>query len=244
MKYALLSDIHEDLVFLQKAFHKIEKIGVDRIVCLGDISGFSARHYSYISQRNANECLRLIQNSCEIIIAGNHDLHAVRKTPAISPLFEYPENWYQNDYISKEKVSQEKIWLYDSDELDPLYTNDNQEYLKKLPEWAVSDQVLFTHYIYPNLTGSARTFYFHPEEFMEHQSFVKEKKCTLSFSGHQHHPGLIVIADNQILEKGFNRKVKLVENSAVLVPPIVRNKSGSGFCIFDTNQFTVEAKRI
>lgn len=98
MRYAIISDIHEDIVNLRKAFTKIKKTGVDKIVCLGDISGFSVRHYSFIDLRNASECLGLIREECDIIIAGNHELHAVGKTPGITPLFSYPGNWYENDF--------------------------------------------------------------------------------------------------------------------------------------------------
>ncbi|OQX96978.1 MAG: hypothetical protein B6I20_13645 [Bacteroidetes bacterium 4572_117] len=44
MKYAIISDIHEDIKSLVKVIGQIETIGADKLVCLGDITGFSAYH--------------------------------------------------------------------------------------------------------------------------------------------------------------------------------------------------------
>jgi predicted phosphodiesterase len=244
MRYAIISDIHEDIVNLRKVFAKVEKIGVDRIVCLGDISGFSARHYSFIDSRNARECLGLIREKCAIIIAGNHDLHAVGKTPQISPLFSYPDHWHKNDFPTKLKLSENKIWLYDRYEMDALYSHEDKAFISSLPEFSVENDILFAHYLYPNLTGSAKRFYIELDELQEHKRFAADHGCRISFSGHPHHSGLFFAAEKQMVEKRFNRKAKLAGANAVLVPPVVRKKGGSGFCIFDANELTIEAKRI
>lgn len=58
MKIAIISDIHEDVVSLQLALKKIIKTGCDKIVCPGDISGFSMAHYNYHHHRNGHECMK------------------------------------------------------------------------------------------------------------------------------------------------------------------------------------------
>jgi predicted phosphodiesterase len=244
MRYAIISDIHEDVVNLRKAFAKIEKTGVDKIVCLGDISGFSARHYSFIDSRNASECLGMIREKCDIIIAGNHDLHAARRTPEISPLFSYPDNWYRNDFPTRLKLSEGRLWQYDTDELDALYSHEDIDFVSSLPEFSVENDILFTHYLYPNLTGAARQFYIEIEALQAHRRFMGERGCRISFSGHPHHSGLLVVAEKQIVEKRFNRKMQLSGVNSVLVPPVVRSRGGSGFCVFDASQLTIEAKRV
>jgi predicted phosphodiesterase len=244
MRYAVISDIHEDVVNLRKAFARIEKIGVDKIVCLGDISGFSARHYSFMDSRNASECLEMVRDKCAIIIAGNHDLHAGRKTPEITPLFSYPDNWYRNDFPTRLKLSEGKVWLYDTYELDALYSREDKAFINSLPEFSVENNILFAHYLYPNLTGAAKQFYIEMDALQEHKRFVIDQGCTISFSGHPHHSGLLIVAEKQIVERRFNRKVQLSGVNSVLVPPIVRGRGGSGFCIFDASQLTIEAKRV
>jgi predicted phosphodiesterase len=244
MRYAILSDIHEDIVNLRKMFAKIEKIGVDKIVCLGDISGFSARHYSFMDLRDASGCLDMVRGKCGIIIAGNHDLHAAKKIPEISPLFSYPDNWYQSDFPTRLKLSGDKIWLYDTDELDPLYSHEEKAFIETLPEFMVENGFLFSHYLYPNLTGAAKQFYFEGDALQAHKRFVAAQGGKISFSGHPHHSGLLIAAGKQIIEKRYNRKTRLSGVASVLIPPVVRSRGGSGFCIFDAEQLTIEAKRI
>jgi len=81
MRLAILSDIHEDFERLQLAFKKIDRKGCDSSICLGDISGYSDLHYNYPKKRNASACLDLIREKCDIIVPGNHDLHAAGKIP-------------------------------------------------------------------------------------------------------------------------------------------------------------------
>lgn len=248
MKYGIISDIHEDIINLKLALRKIEKLGCDEIVCLGDISGYSARNHYFHDQRNASECLKVVRDNCSIIVAGNHDLHAAKRLPGVKGDFDYPEDWYARDFKTRKKLSSDKVWLYDDDELDPLYTGEERKYLEKIPEYFVLNhedhKVLFSHFIHPNLTGSSRVFYSLNEEFDDHKNFMKEKGCTYAFAGHRHFLGLFVSSREKIIRKGFNRKHILTEHDCVLVPSIVRNKFHNGFCIFDNQSETVIAKRI
>ena len=63
MKYAIISDLHANLEALQAVLgDALAK--VDAVVCLGDIIGYNA---------NPRECLRLVRETCALVIAGNHD---------------------------------------------------------------------------------------------------------------------------------------------------------------------------
>ena len=63
MKYAIISDLHSNLEALQAVLADATP-RVDTVICLGDIVGYNA---------NPRECLRLVQEACAIVIAGNHD---------------------------------------------------------------------------------------------------------------------------------------------------------------------------
>ena len=52
MKLGIISDIHEDAERLIIALKALEKLNCDRIICLGDISGYDDRFYSYKYSRN------------------------------------------------------------------------------------------------------------------------------------------------------------------------------------------------
>jgi diadenosine tetraphosphatase ApaH/serine/threonine PP2A family protein phosphatase len=64
MKYAIISDIHGNLEALETVLARIAEIGVDSILCLGDVVGYGP---------NPNECVSLVKEKAEITLAGNHD---------------------------------------------------------------------------------------------------------------------------------------------------------------------------
>ena len=63
MKYAIISDLHANLEALQAVLEDASP-KADAVVCLGDIVGYNA---------NPHECLRLVRETCAVVIAGNHD---------------------------------------------------------------------------------------------------------------------------------------------------------------------------
>lgn len=68
MRYGIISDIHGNLEALQTALDHIKTLGVDEIVCLGDVVGYGP---------NPNECVDLIRTHCKNVVKGNHDAAAV-----------------------------------------------------------------------------------------------------------------------------------------------------------------------
>lgn len=248
MKYAIIADIHEDIVNLKFALGKIEKHNCHEIICLGDVSGFSAPHYNYYDTRNAHECLKLVRQSCKTVIAGNHDLHAAKITPKTSPNFKYPKLWYKMDYYERLNLSAGQVWLYSNDELDPLYSHADIEFLHTLPEYHILEtnkhKILLSHFIYPNLTGSSREFYSFADDFELHKEYMENSGCQFGFAGHRHFTGLLIASDKGMVEKRYNSKYTPKPNDCILVPPITGARNGNGFCIFDSENLTIEAKRI
>lgn len=64
MKYAIISDIHANLEALSTVLKTIEDIGVDQVVCLGDVVGYNA---------SPNECVEIVREREIPTICGNHD---------------------------------------------------------------------------------------------------------------------------------------------------------------------------
>ena len=64
MRTALISDIHSNLPALETVLADIDRRGVDRIVCLGDIVGYGP---------DPIECVDLVAARCEWSLMGNHD---------------------------------------------------------------------------------------------------------------------------------------------------------------------------
>ena len=64
MRYAIISDIHANLMALENVIADAKNQGVDKFVCLGDVVGYGPRPV---------ETLELVRKTCFITLAGNHD---------------------------------------------------------------------------------------------------------------------------------------------------------------------------
>jgi predicted phosphodiesterase len=71
MRYALIADVHANIEALTAVLGAIESLGVQRVLCLGDVVGRFA---------NPNECVDLLRARGVTTVAGNHDLAAVGLT--------------------------------------------------------------------------------------------------------------------------------------------------------------------
>jgi predicted MPP superfamily phosphohydrolase len=68
LKIAVISDIHANLVALEKVLVSIRTHQCDMIVCLGDIVGYGPK---------PNECIKLIEKAADFVLMGNHDYAAI-----------------------------------------------------------------------------------------------------------------------------------------------------------------------
>ena len=66
MRIGLLSDVHGNLPALEAVLEACS-IRCDALWCLGDTVGYGA---------SPNECVALVRDRCELVLAGNHDLAA------------------------------------------------------------------------------------------------------------------------------------------------------------------------
>jgi len=64
MKIAVFTDVHGNLEAMRAVADTIREHGADRVVCLGDLVGYGP---------NPNECVHLIHDLADVILAGNHD---------------------------------------------------------------------------------------------------------------------------------------------------------------------------
>ena len=229
MRLAILSDIHEDNENLLKIVEKAEARGFDKLICLGDISGFSLPYYKYGKSRNASACLALLREKCDIIIAGNHDLHAAGIDP------ELPDN-----------LKGQETWQHELD-LDPGYSEEDVSFLAALPFYDIlttpAGNILFSHYVYPNLSGKVKGFYYREKEFREHFTFMQEHNCSLSFTGHAHPRGFYRV-DSQGFKHYRYRGIKITSFPALIgIPHVTRHEHRSSFCIFDTNSLRLQVFR-
>jgi len=247
LRLAIISDIHEDILSLKKIISKIEKSGYDQLICLGDISGFSIPYYKYRKTRNAHECLSLLREKNCLLIPGNHDFHAAQKIPKNSAVFDFPENWYDLDTRQQSVLAGDEIWLHEEGDLKPLYTPEDREYLRSLPEYDVLKHngmnILFSHYVYPNLSGFKKGFYFHGADFTPHFEFMKNQDCNLSFTGHAHIRGFYSVAEGQFRHHRYKNLSLKSFPVCIGIPPVTKHNNRRGFCRFDMEKSLLQTVR-
>jgi putative phosphoesterase len=73
LRYGVIADVHANIHALDAVLAALERAGVDRIVCAGDVVGYGPR---------PNECVERIAGLNACVVAGNHDLIAIGRLPA------------------------------------------------------------------------------------------------------------------------------------------------------------------
>lgn len=240
-----VSDIHEDIKSLEKAFRILDKLNCDEVICLGDISGYSSPYLRYENKRDASGCLRIVKENCSVIIPGNHDLYACRKIPENNHGFEYPADWYDLDFAERKSLAGNSIWLYENEE-ETNYTDEDKEFIKGLPEMVIKEndrfRILLSHHLYPDLTGSSMRLL--PDRNLElsHLEFMKENDCRLSFFGHNHVEGIWVISQDK---SRITKNTKVPDNIiAVSLPCISRGTNLPGLSWFDSSGNMISSQNL
>jgi predicted phosphodiesterase len=118
MRWGVISDVHANLHALEAVLAALEREGVDRIVCAGDLVGYGPR---------PNECVARVASlePAPVVAAGNHDLMAVGRLPTLD-LGPLPRQTLE--------------WTWE------VLDRDARRYLEGLPETAVTgDGVVAAH---------------------------------------------------------------------------------------------------
>jgi len=246
MRIAIVSDIHEDIEMLEKAFQTIQKAGYDLLVCLGDITGYAKEFYQHWP--NANACIELIRENADLVIAGNHDLFLAGKLPSYYQKFQVPENWYKLSLEERRVFSDNGLWLYE-EELIPQLTAPNLQFLSALPEFEILRQdgtgLIFSHFVLPDLCGITNWFPQNTLELRNHFRFMAQTNVSYSFVGHTH-PWSASVAGRLVWNDDFFPGRLLLKKSPQIVfcPPITGNKKKSGFIVYDSKSKEISQFRL
>jgi len=167
--FAIISDIHSNLEALQAVLAEIDRRGLRRVVCLGDVVGYGA---------NPRECLDLVADRCEVILCGNHD-HAVFYEPHNFNVGAERANYWTRQLFEEEpdKAKRDRRW----------------EVLGRLPVKHALDGFLFVHgsprrpineYLF------AEDVYTNPNKILS--NFDRMDDHRICFVGHTHVPGVFL----------------------------------------------------
>jgi predicted phosphodiesterase len=247
MKLGFLSDIHEDVNSLKKGLDILYREHCDQIICLGDIIGFSNPYYPFGETKDANACIDLVRDNCTIVVPGNHDLFSAGRVPMFHAGIEYPEDWYSMEISERKNLMKGKIWFYEH-EINPGLTEENIQYLRSIPEYGIlktdNINILVTHFLYPDISGSLRKRIDEIYEYSDHFWFMRQNNCILSFAGHMHREGFEVLNVLGFREYGFKKKKLMRMESFIGLPSIASGRNKSGVAVFDTDSFEINVVRL
>jgi predicted phosphodiesterase len=247
MRITIISDIHSDFKSLEKAFSQIRKSGYDHFVCLGDIVGYSYHYHKYLDGRDPDACIELVKEYCDISIAGNHDLYWSKRLCDHFVSIGIPGNWYDLDMSHQLDISEGNAWLYDDEEKNPIM-EENIKYLESLPEIKIFPckkySILFSHFLYPDLTGSSRWFPETDKDFKSHFEYMNSCKCLLGIMGHGHLQGYSVTSGKKLVYNYFGEYQLDKSAQAIIIPAITRGDSLNGYFMMDTDSMKMEAIKL
>ncbi len=240
MRIAILSDIHEDIAMLEKAFKSIKSKGYDLLVCLGDITGFAREFYDH--KPDANACVDLIREEADIVIPGNHDLFNSQRLPSYYKEKNIPDNWYSLSLEERKSIANNTLWLYE-EEVIPALSEKNMSFLKGLKEFEISAtenyNILFSHFIKPDMSGIGKWFPYKISELKEHFSFMEECDAKLAFSGHAH-PSGVNIAGKLFWSAPRYEPFSIKSNyRIVFCPPVTGGRKSGTYLLYNTASYEI-----
>lgn len=156
MRYAVIGDIHGNLVALEAVLAAIEDEGADALLCVGDIVGYAA---------SPVECIELVRERADHVVAGNHDYGTVGKMTL---------EYFNVDARDAVEWTREQL------------TEDQMQYLRELPLTEACDDVLLVHSTpdHPEEFSYIQTLYdaalaFEAQE--QHLAFVGHSHVPITF---------------------------------------------------------------
>jgi predicted phosphodiesterase len=223
VKRAIISDIHGNFEALTAVMGRIGEIGVDEIICLGDIIGYGP---------DPLQCLDTVIAKCQLTILGNHDQAAIFDPEGFNPVAMKAIYW------TREQLENDTSDLEQADR--------RWDFLGELPRRHDEGEYLFVH-------GSPRdptNEYVFPETVYEQDLLSSlmsrfEKVC---FQGHTHIPGVFTESGSFITPEDRDHLIQLNEEKCMInVGSVGQPRDGnpkSCFVILDTEKKIVEYHRV
>lgn len=177
MRYILISDIHGNLEALQAVLSFVSKLEPFQLYCLGDVVGYGA---------DPKECLEILRDDSNLILAGNHDLAVAKIIPSedFNPMARAAVEWTRK-----------------------ALTDDDISTLANLPLVYIDGDYCFAHSspLNPMEFGYVRTL----DDVADVLSSIGQRFC---FVGHTHLPVLVRMDTKKgKLEIVHDKRIKIVD---------------------------------
>jgi len=214
MIYAIFSDIHANMEAFEAVLNDIKRQKVDSKVFLGDIVGYGP---------NPNECIELLRENCDVIIAGNHDAAVTGDT----------NTTFFNSY-ARESV----IWTVKT------ITKENLAFLKTLKSSNILEDFQVAHST--PFEPDSWSYLTSLQDAHENYQTLERDVC---FIGHSHQPLIIEFVDEvnvlpiKDMYKTLNKNRKYIINAGSVGQPRDMNPEAC-YMTYDTKTDTIEYRRV
>lgn len=172
---AFISDIHSNTEALGACLDEIERLGVDRILCLGDVIGYGPE---------PRETLLRVMDVSEFSLLGNHEHGAMFYASDFNPRARAAIEWTR-DQLNRRDCSREenmRMWNY-LGEMRETHTEDDMLLVHGSPRDPVRDYMVPKDADDPAKMGEV---------------FAKMDGAQLCFVGHSHVPGVYPASEGYI----------------------------------------------
>lgn len=214
MKIAIYSDIHSNLEAFQVVIKDMERQKVEKKYFLGDIVGYGP---------NPNECIDLLKENSDVILAGNHDWATVGLT----------DTSYFNPY-AQESMN----WTIET------LTDENKEFLKTQKPQAIVDGLQLSHST--PCRAEEWSYIMTIQDASDNYQCLEKDIC---FIGHSHQPIIIEIVDKdnilpiRDIYKTLEPKRKYIINVGSVGQPRDSNPDAC-YLTLDTETSVIEYRRL
>lgn len=86
MKVGLIADIHGNLVALDTVLAALDSVGIDRLICLGDVAALGPRPAEVLTRLRERDCPIILGNTDAWLLATPPDDPTARSHPAVAAL--------------------------------------------------------------------------------------------------------------------------------------------------------------
>ncbi len=214
MRIAIYSDVHGNLEAFEGVLKDIKREDVDKKVFLGDIVGYGP---------NPNECIELLRENADVILAGNHDWAAVGLT----------DSEYFNPYA---KAS--LFWTMEA------LTDVNKAFLKELSPTKMEDAIQFAHST--PLEPQEWRYILTMQDATDNYDSLEKDLC---FVGHSHQPVIIEYADaaNIVPIRDIYKTLEKNRKYIVNVGSVGQSRDSnpdSCYVVYDSKTQNIEFRRV